>query len=63
MTAFDVYDKLFQEYNKKQIMNGFGQKPVSVQTSVQEVSDQLHSCEMQKIMLPSDWNHKNIYKL
>ena len=48
-TVFDVDDKLFQEYSKKQIMNGFTQKPVSLQTLVQEVSDQLHSCEMQKI--------------
>ena len=30
-------------------MNGFTQKPVSLQTLVQEVSDQLHSCEVQKI--------------
>lgn len=49
MTAFDVDDKLFQEYSKKEIINGFAQKPVSLQTLVHEVSDQLHSYEMQKI--------------
>jgi hypothetical protein len=49
MTAFDVHDKLFQEYSKKQIMNGFAQKPVSLQTLVQKVSDQFHSCDIQKI--------------
>lgn len=36
-------------------MNGFAQKPVSLQILVQEVSDQLYSCEIQKKMLPSDW--------
>jgi DNA-binding NtrC family response regulator len=49
MTAFDVDDKLFQEYSKKEIINGFAQKPVGLQTLVHEVSDQLHSYEMQKI--------------
>lgn len=36
MTAFDVHDKLFQEYSKKQTMNGFAQKSVSLQI-VQEI--------------------------
>jgi DNA-binding NtrC family response regulator len=55
MTAFDVDDKLFQEYSKKEIINGFAHKPVNLQTLVHEVSDQLHSYEMQKISaLPSD---------
>lgn len=49
MTAIDVHDKLFREYSKKQIMNGFAQKPVSLQTLVQEVSDQFYSCEIQRI--------------
>jgi hypothetical protein len=38
-TAFDVDDKLFQEYSKKEIINGFAQKPVNLQTLVHEVSD------------------------
>ncbi|MDW0152795.1 MAG: response regulator [Nitrososphaeraceae archaeon] len=54
MTAFDVDDKLFREYSKKEIINGFAQKPVSLQTLVHEVSDQLHSYEMHKILLTSD---------
>ena len=49
MTAFDVDDKLFQEYSKKEIINGFVQKPVGLHTLVQEVSVQLHSYEMQKV--------------
>ena len=49
MTAFDVNDKLFQEYSKKEIINGFAQKPIRLETLVQEVSAQLHSYEMQKI--------------
>lgn len=39
MTTIDVHDKLFREYSKKQIMNGFAQKPVSLQTLVQEVTN------------------------
>ena len=49
MTAFDVNDKLFQEYSKKEIINGFAQKPIRLETLIQEVSVQLHSYEMQKI--------------
>ncbi|MGB7935401.1 MAG: response regulator, partial [Nitrososphaeraceae archaeon] len=49
MTAFDVDDKLLHVYSKKGIINGFAQKPVNLQTLVHEVSDQLHSYEMQKI--------------
>jgi hypothetical protein len=49
MTTIDVHDKLFREYSKKQIMNGFAQKSVSLQTLVQEVCDQFYSCEIQRI--------------
>ena len=49
MTAFDVEDKLFQEYSKKDIINGFFQKPIRLETLFQGVSSQLHSYEMQKI--------------
>ena len=49
MTAFDVNDKLFQEYSKKEIINGFAQKPIRLENLVQEVSAQLHTYEMQKI--------------
>lgn len=49
MTAFDVEDKLFQEYSKKEIINGFAQKPIALESLVQEVSGQLCSYEMQKV--------------
>lgn len=49
MTAFDVEDKLFQEYSKKEIINSFFQKPIRLETLLQGVSSQLHSYEMQKI--------------
>jgi response regulator RpfG family c-di-GMP phosphodiesterase len=53
MTAFDLDDKLFKGYNKKEIINGFAQKPISLKNFVQEVTEQLHSYEMQK-KFPSD---------
>lgn len=49
MTAFDVKDKLFQEYSKKEIINGFARKPIRLETLVQEVNAQLHSYEIRKI--------------
>jgi len=49
MTAFDTKDSLFEEYTKKQIINGFVQKPVRLDTLLDEVSEQLHSFEFQKI--------------
>ena len=45
MTAFEVEDKLFQEYSKKEIIDGFAQKPISLDNLLQEVSEQLHSYE------------------
>ena len=48
MTAFDIEDKLFQEYCNKEIINGFAQKPISLDNLVIEVSNQLHSYELQK---------------
>ena len=37
MTAFEVEDKLFQEYTKKEIIDGFAQKPISRDNLLQEV--------------------------
>jgi len=48
MTAFDIDDKLFQEYCNKEIINGFAQKPISLDNLAIEVSNQLHSYELQK---------------
>ena len=49
MTAFEVEDKLFEEYSKKEIIDGFFQKPISLDNLLQEVRAQLHSYELQKI--------------
>ena len=49
MTAFDIEDKLFQEYCNIKIINGFAQKPISLDNLVIEVSNQLHSYELQKL--------------
>lgn len=49
MTAFEVEDKLFQEYTKKEIIDGFAQKPISRDNLLQEVREQLHTHELQKI--------------
>ena len=49
MTAFEVEDKLFQEYSKKEIIDGFAQKPISLDNLFQEVREQLRNYELQKI--------------
>ena len=49
MAAFDIEDKLFQEYCNIEIINGFAQKPISLDNLVIEVSNQLHSYELQKL--------------
>lgn len=49
MTAFEVEDKPFQEYSKKEIINGFFQKPIGLDTLFQGVSSQLHSHKLQEI--------------
>jgi response regulator RpfG family c-di-GMP phosphodiesterase len=48
MTAFDIDDKLFQEYCKRGIINRFVQKPIGLQALLNEISDQLHYYETQK---------------
>jgi len=49
ITAFEVEDKLFEEYRKKEIIDGFAQKPISLDNLLQEVRAQLHSYELLKI--------------
>ena len=49
ITAFDVERKLFQEYTKKEIIDGFAQKPINRDNLLQEVREQLHIYELQKI--------------
>jgi DNA-binding NtrC family response regulator len=38
MTAFESNDELFQEYTKKQIINGFFQKPIRLHNLREEVN-------------------------
>jgi two-component system, cell cycle response regulator CpdR len=52
ITAFEVEHKLFQEYTKNEIIDGFAQKPINRDNLLQEVSEQLRSYESQK-RLPS----------
>jgi DNA-binding NtrC family response regulator len=48
ITSFKVDDKIFQEYTKKRIINGFVQKPIGLHDFLKEVNTQLHSYEQQK---------------
>jgi DNA-binding NtrC family response regulator len=48
MTAFESNDELFQEYTKKQIINGFFQKPIRLHNLREEVNNQIHIYELQK---------------
>lgn len=48
MTAFELDDKLFQEYTKADIINGFLQKPVMLKDFVKEVDNQLHIYQLQQ---------------
>jgi hypothetical protein len=48
MTAFESNDELFQEYTKKQMINGFFQKPIRLHNLREEVNNQIHIYELQK---------------
>jgi len=48
MTAFAIDDKIFREYTKMKIINGFLQKPIGIHDLLKEVDTQLHSYEMQQ---------------
>ena len=48
MTAFEINDRIFQEYTKKEIINGFLQKPISLHNLQEDVNYQLHTYELQK---------------
>jgi two-component system, cell cycle response regulator CpdR len=50
MTAFDVDNKLIQEYTSKKILDTFIQKPVKIVAPRQEISNQLHSFEIEKVV-------------
>lgn len=48
MTGFDVNDRMFHDYMKEKIIDGFVQKPVTMYDLVKEVVTQIHIYEMQK---------------
>ena len=48
MTAFTINDNLFQEFAKKELINGFIQKPIHLDGLRTEVNNQLHTYELQK---------------
>jgi DNA-binding NtrC family response regulator len=48
MTAFTIDNKIFHGYTKRNIINGFVQKPVRLYDLIKEVDTQIHSYEMQK---------------
>lgn len=48
MTAFAIDDNIFQEYAKKEIINGFLQKPIHLNDLREEVNNQLHSYYIKK---------------
>lgn len=46
MTAFDMDDKLFKEYTKREIINGFLQKPIKLEDLRLETNRQIHAHEI-----------------
>lgn len=56
MTAFDIEDGILSDYTKREIINGYLQKPVRLTALLEEVHAQLHSYELQKTY-PSHPSH------
>ena len=48
MTAFAVDDDIFKEYARKELINGFLQKPIRLNELRAEVNSQLHTYELLK---------------
>ena len=48
MTAFEIENTIFRDYTKREIINGFFQKPVRLTDLIEEVHAQIHSYELQK---------------
>jgi hypothetical protein len=46
MTAFDVDDRLFDEFTRKQLINGFIQKPIKLQNLLSEVNKQINAYQI-----------------
>jgi DNA-binding NtrC family response regulator len=48
MTAFEIDDKLLQQYLKRKIINAFLQKPIEIKDLLLEVDKQIVTHELQK---------------
>jgi DNA-binding NtrC family response regulator len=48
MTGFEIDDKMFRDYTKRKIINGFLQKPIRLHDLIKEVDTQLQSYEQQR---------------
>ncbi len=48
MTAFEIDDKLLQQYLRSKIINAFLQKPIQIKDLLLEVDKQLDTYELQK---------------
>ena len=46
MTAFEISDDMFKNYVKKEMINGFIQKPIRMEDLRKEVSYQIHAYQM-----------------
>ena len=62
MTAFDVDSKLLQEYITNNIVNGCLQKPVRITDFRQEVNNQLHGSEIERVKI-NEIERLNRYKI
>jgi DNA-binding NtrC family response regulator len=49
MTGYEIDNKMFYDYTKKQIIDGVIQKPIRIFDLIKEVNTQLHYYETQKV--------------
>ena len=57
ITAFEVEDKLFQEYSKKEIIDGFAQKQSVWTIYSNKLVNNYIVMNCKKYLLPNDWNN------
>lgn len=60
MTAFEIEDKMFNDYKQREIINSFIQKPIKMHDLVKEVDIQLHCCEEHNEIIFSKSKAENI---
>ena len=59
MTAFRLDDKMFQEYGRREIINGFLQKPIRLKDLRNEVNTQLNAYDLRKKKSKKSNQHNN----